>query len=295
MFACAHPVYVAKLGHSVSCGRCFTCRLLRTYEWAQRLADEALDYARPPLFVMLSYAPEHLPANGLLDSRDLTLFFKRLRKNVDLKFKYYAVGEYGSRKERPHYHVIFFGLDMRHRQQIFDAWGKCLDEDGHYLCEPVRSTRGYKYVAGYVRKKIGRMVEQSDSVKQCFARQSNGIGKNFALTKLHLNSDFMRRVGDKWRIPCRYYRKILCLGKELYEDHMRLVLKEQLSNVLDGLSSIFGDRSPLKPLFAPDIREPRSLDDLSPWGRFVYRCYVSDLNNKRQNDWIQSLSYVGAL
>lgn len=51
-----------------------------------------------------------------LDSRDLTLFLKRLRRFLsyhhDVQVRFYAVGEYGSLKHRPHYHIIVFGLHL---------------------------------------------------------------------------------------------------------------------------------------------------------------------------------------
>lgn len=65
-------------------------------------------------FITLTYDNKHLPKNNTLIKRDLQLFFKRLRKNIHpLKIKYFACGEYGDEKERPHYHAIIFGYDFR--------------------------------------------------------------------------------------------------------------------------------------------------------------------------------------
>lgn len=63
-------------------------------------------------FITLTYNDDHLPINGSLLPRDLTLFFKRARKNLG-QFRYFACGEYGDRNGRPHYHACIFGLDFR--------------------------------------------------------------------------------------------------------------------------------------------------------------------------------------
>lgn len=65
-------------------------------------------------FITLTYAEEHIPGNWALSRRELQLFFKRLRKAVyPHKFRYFAVGEYGEKRRRPHYHVSLFGMSER--------------------------------------------------------------------------------------------------------------------------------------------------------------------------------------
>lgn len=72
-------------------------------------------------FITLTYADENLPIsrNGYrsLCRRDLQLFFKRLRKAHSKgakrkSIKYFAVGEYGGKIGRPHYHVLLFNADI---------------------------------------------------------------------------------------------------------------------------------------------------------------------------------------
>lgn len=46
--------------------------------------------------------------------RDLQLFNKRLRKELgDRRYKFLAVGEYGDKYGRPHYHQLLFGVDFK--------------------------------------------------------------------------------------------------------------------------------------------------------------------------------------
>lgn len=57
---------------------------------------------------------------GTLFKPDLARFFKRIRKNYG-QFRYFAVGEYGERLGRPHYHVLAFGLALS-PQSLRETW-----------------------------------------------------------------------------------------------------------------------------------------------------------------------------
>lgn len=60
-------------------------------------------------FLTLTYAEDQLPEGGTLVPRHLQLFFKKLRKIVEpSRIRFFAVGEYGSRTGRPHYHCALF-------------------------------------------------------------------------------------------------------------------------------------------------------------------------------------------
>lgn len=94
----------------VPCGQCIGCRLEKSRKWAMRCVYEASLHEENS-FLTLTYAPEHLPENGTLLKRDLTLFLKRLRKAYSGKcIRYFGCGEYGDKFARPHYHLILFGF-----------------------------------------------------------------------------------------------------------------------------------------------------------------------------------------
>lgn len=91
------------------CGQCTGCRLERSRSWAVRCVHEAQMHDEN-CFLTLTYDDDHLPSDGSLVKRDLTLFWKRLRKEIDpIRIRYFACGEYGSQFERPHYHACVFG------------------------------------------------------------------------------------------------------------------------------------------------------------------------------------------
>lgn len=73
---------------------------------------------------------------------------KRLRKETDIKLKFYGCGEYGELDQRPHYHLILFGWKPGD-EIISKIWPFGFVSVKEYLGE----TTG-NYVAGYVQKKL---------------------------------------------------------------------------------------------------------------------------------------------
>jgi len=112
-------------------------------------------------FITLTYDEKHLPRWGSLKYDDLQKFWKRLRKDLG-PLRYYAVGEYGDRSNRPHYHACVFGhafLEGRKllrktpsmlwtSPQLEKAWGLGMVSVGALTYESAR------YTASYVTKKL---------------------------------------------------------------------------------------------------------------------------------------------
>lgn len=94
------------------------CRLERSRQWAVRCVHEASLHA-DNCFVTLTYDDEHLPGDGSLEPRDVTLFLKRLRKRG--RFRYLYCGEYGETRQRPHYHALLFGREFADKVRCEDA------------------------------------------------------------------------------------------------------------------------------------------------------------------------------
>lgn len=98
------------LAMRVPCGRCIGCRLERSRQWALRCMHEASLHDNN-CFVTLTYDDGHLPEDHSVDVREWQLFAKRLRKKRG-RFRFFHCGEYGSKRLRPHYHALLFGLDF---------------------------------------------------------------------------------------------------------------------------------------------------------------------------------------
>lgn len=145
---CDYPVTIKHengMPQRVSCGQCISCRIQRARMWSLRCMDE-VKFHDSSIFITLTYSPEQIPEFGSLSKKHLQDYFKRLRK-ADLKFRYFACGEYGDLNQRPHYHAIMFGLSIDNIQILTDKW-----HHGHIQIGSV-TIQSTNYVARYTQKK----------------------------------------------------------------------------------------------------------------------------------------------
>lgn len=103
----------------VPCSKCWGCRLERARQWAIRCMYENQMHKKS-CFVTLTYddKKDGITYGGeayTLYPRHLQLFLKRLRKKHGPKIKFFACGEYGEKKGRPHYHALLYGVDFPDR------------------------------------------------------------------------------------------------------------------------------------------------------------------------------------
>lgn len=114
---CTNPFTAKDTGYQFPCGKCLSCKKNRVSGWSFRLRKQA-QAATSAFFLTLTYDTDYVPliknSNRpmTLNKKDVQYFMKRLRKvNYD-KLKYYACGEYGDEKMRPHYHIIMFNMEL---------------------------------------------------------------------------------------------------------------------------------------------------------------------------------------
>lgn len=184
----------------------------RTSGWSFRLVKEG-ERSNSALFVTLTYDTAFVPItnNGYmtLDKKDLQKFFKRLRKLTDEKLKYYAVGEYGSTKMRPHYHIILYNANKEH---ITRAWALNNYAIGtNYIGDVSAASIGY--TLKYMCKQSKIPLHRNDDRQKEFSVMSKGLGANY-LTKNMIKwhkDDLENRMyvpmldGKKIAMP-RYYK-----------------------------------------------------------------------------------------
>lgn len=270
---CKCPIFIN--GSYYNCGSCLACRINYTSQWQLRLLYE-LDCWDGASFVTLTYNDKHLPLNGSLNKNHLRDFIKRLRskmyynncvslwnrgfiKNVfnkDYKplLRYYACGEYGSKTNRPHYHLILFGVDYfneEHMKYVSECWKNCDDllydkNLGRHCClQPVnKDTIGY--VTGYVQKKL----KGNDAIKEYdekgllrpFNISSQGLGLVSAIENKKLLSKGYTYTtnGKRLTIP-RYFRDKLEID---IKDKFNLPLRNRILDEFDYLSEEFNRRYP---------------------------------------------------
>ena len=156
-------VPVAKLGHffageegrlaamAFPCGLCLPCRINKRRIWQNRILLESMAHAEN-CFVTLTYNDEHLPGDGSVHKREMQLFMKKLRRKLEpLEVRFFCVGEYGSKKDRPHYHLILFGVDpFLGEKAVKKVW-----TEGFFSVSEFSPGRA-GYIAGYCVKKMTR-------------------------------------------------------------------------------------------------------------------------------------------
>ena len=160
------------------CGKCPPCMRRRVSGWSFRLVKHG-EQSNSALFVTLTYEDEKIPIskNGLqtLDKTDLQKFFKRLRKLTHEKISYYAVGEYGDKTQRPHYHIILFNANPR---IVEIAWSIDTIPIGHVHFGDV-SDASIGYTLKYISKDKKIPMFNGDDRNKEFSLMSKGLGANY--------------------------------------------------------------------------------------------------------------------
>lgn len=222
--SCASPRYLPSPRRMfVPCGQCNFCLQRKRADWTFRLRQEE-KVSVSSKFLTLTYNEDELPRTSVGDSdtdflynlrkRDLQLFLKRLRKAnegfCDYSVRYYAVGEYGTRTLRPHYHMIVFNVYPRLFNMMHKLWGHGNVHAGDCTVASIH------YVTKYVINKAG--IDHGGR-EPPFAFMSNrpGIGSGYLQTHLDWHRSGMRNFtevnGIKGAIP-RYYRDRIFTDKE---------------------------------------------------------------------------------
>lgn len=172
---------------AIPCGQCHPCRIKRREEWTARIMLESLDHTATS-FVTLTYSDQHLPGPSLC-KEDHQRFLKRLRKRVSpSKIRFFCVGEYGERTERPHFHYALFGHPPEDSGVIEESWGL-----GFVTVSPLIGARA-RYLARYTTKKLTGPSSFSDGRCPEFAIMSRrpGLGREPALL---IGRELARRNG----------------------------------------------------------------------------------------------------
>lgn len=237
---CRNPFI--KAGAAFPCGRCEPCSFNRKRLWKHRIMLEAACHSVNS-FVTLTYRDEELPRDEgipVLRKEHLQAWLKRLRSSVDFKFRFYGVGEYGDKSDRPHYHVILFGFPtcirgrtLRRALSTEPVAAECCD-----ICRIVSSTWNMgnvdlgtvtsdsaAYVADYTIKRMTRYDDirlNGRTPEFCRMSLRPGIGANAVfdvasdLMKYGLDEDDDVPTGlmhGKSTLPLgRYLRKKLRLA-----------------------------------------------------------------------------------
>lgn len=178
------------------CKQCIGCRLENSRQWATRLLHET-KFHNKSCFLTLTYDEKHVPIDGSLNKSHLRTFFNDLRSRLSYygkeKLKFFAVGEYGDLRGRPHYHAALFGpfgvfeddserveeeqSRSGNRQFSHPDIGSVWPHGSHRFSD--LSFESAAYVARYCLKKVSGIAASYHYGSRVpeFSSQSNGLGK----------------------------------------------------------------------------------------------------------------------
>jgi len=239
------------------CGKCAACINRRIQEWTFRLDNERVNSA-VTYFVTLTYDNEHVPINkyGKMELRksDVQNFLKKLRYDqhnnpqygifenhyfrTNLKrekLKYYAVGEYGTQRKRPHYHLVMYNAC---RVSIEENW-----EMGEVDIQIPRSSQAIGYVIKYLHKRIYNVTPKN--VTPEFSIMSKGIGLGYVekMRNFHRkNLDILYTANEtRTKVPMsRFYRQRLFTEEER-ADQIPIIKNNIETNEKDAIKQAGGE------------------------------------------------------
>lgn len=212
---------------AVPCGKCIQCLKDFQNEWSFRLTQECKRTILP-LFITLTYNDEHLPLGededgniqSVLLKSDFQKFMKRFRRynpQLSMGCRYFAVGEYGSKKNRCHFHAVLIlpeiRLDNIKKQRLFlnyiykrvlYAWSLYGKEIGFVKVSPC-DDKQIRYVTKYMNK-----IDKRPHLVKPFRLMSKSIGLNYltdAIVNYYLTTFDRTVVNKSARINMpKYYR-----------------------------------------------------------------------------------------
>ena len=270
--ACSNSIKLNDIDFRIPCGKCLNCKKKRRSDWSLRLEHEYL-YSDSALFITLTYNDASIPRNkGIptLNKKDLQDYIKRLRnshvayvsrelgirksevKNVSKQIRYYAVGEYGSKTNRPHYHILLFNYDIANLKPIEAQWKNT--QTGHplgFVDIGKVSSASINYTTKYMFKQWGKKDLRQRPFTNMSRRPMIGTGflneyKNY-LREFELTT-IRDKKGTLRKLPKAYLYKIYTMmedGKEVkdkewikrlseesYNKHIDQKLKEHKENLL---------------------------------------------------------------
>lgn len=253
---CVTPVILkkSKLKHTftddfthlqVPCGKCIECRKQRVNSWYVRLENE-LKRSDTAYFCTFTYDENYLPftdnLNDTLDYTDLQRMFKRLRKKMAKKtphkLRYYAVGEYGSTYNRPHYHAIIF--NPLSEDDIINEWNDGKGSPlGFVHVGKVESASIYYTLKYTLKSAVNEKDETTDRLPEK-ALMSKGLGENF------LTDEVIRRYRDQPERSMTFLGNKKLPLPRYYRDKIFSGDAEKLKTIRNQRLKIFVDEQTLK-------------------------------------------------
>lgn len=249
-----HPLYIPELYISdeakqeyynanyytivCGCGKCIWCRRKRVNSWFIRSLCEMSTFEKNQhlYFITLTFNNDYVGDNNLQVS-DVQKYIKRVRKNFGWKFKYIAVGEYGSKTGRRHYHLIFYGIPFLNKIDKIRL-GECWKFGFSYikLSDPNSIYYVLKYSFKQLQYDTSNEFYDAMELNRPFFLCSKGIGRDYyEKHKLDiLKNGCIRYKGRSYSIP-RYFRKLFVFNDMLIHNSYFLDNYDVIQSIKDDL------------------------------------------------------------
>jgi len=208
-----HETHIGKHDYThitVPCNGCYGCRIDYSKQWAIRCFHESLGFSENS-FITLTINETNMNKYRTLIKSEHQKFMKRLRKKSSViraelgkepkKIRYFHCGEYGSKKDRPHYHTLLFNFDFPDKY----IWDK---RDGYRVYRsPMLEelwTMGFSsigevtyescaYVARYILKKMTGTLG-----KEYYKKVNFETGEHWKVLPEYTTMSRRPGIGKKW-------------------------------------------------------------------------------------------------
>jgi len=242
---CMNSYKVKDVPFPIPCGKCIPCQKKRRRDWSYRLQCE-FNTSDSAHFITLTYDDIHIPltedGQQNLKRKDLQNYIKRIRrdnekflskeyntpikqlKDIAKPIRYYAVGEYGSKTMRPHYHIILFNYDPRNLAPILDQWKDTTSNIrlGHVDIGDVTSAS-----INYITKYINKPHAKGDTRGKPYATMSKKpiIGNQYLLDHglqhiLYKDLSVRDNEGNQQRMPRAFLKRLFT------DDEKHIIFKD---------------------------------------------------------------------
>lgn len=240
---CQQPIWLPSRHDFVACRKCIPCLARARRDWSNRVEVE-WQHSENAYFVTMTYDEMNVPrcdtGQPTLEPKHISQFLKdirnasRIRKGSGLREvrspRFYLCGEYGTKTERPHYHVIFFNLPDKVRNRLREIWGK------GFVSVSALNRKRVRYATKYTLTRNMVDCKTTDRVKP-FRRtttSTGGIGKQwltrenieYALTHL----DGRMKTANGFQPMPSYYKERLGMTaqqKEAMKNNIQEKVEQQ--------------------------------------------------------------------
>lgn len=244
--------------YMVPCGKCLACLSNSRNDWIFRLNEE-WKVSKSALFVTLTYSSKYCP--DYVEKKHVQLYLKRLRKREPEPIRYFAVGEYGTKRKRPHYHLLLF--NVTNVDNIRDAWMSKSNEPFGIVHVGRVSQASIAYCTKYIVQPVQRQKKDKEKFPFRLMSRGYGIGAHYLSDEMvdyHRQGlkNYAIQYGTKCRLPRFYKNKIWYAAKskdglrefvhpdkEKVSENAKMLALESEKKEMDYYNQKFGENADL--------------------------------------------------